>query len=235
MVLTPLGAEQAESAGEWLRKEFPDGFDHYYVSSLLRTIQTAGSLALQGADWIIDDRFRERDWGEVAPLSDEQHKERFPESYRSKQLNKWYWCPPGGESLGTGVRLRWERILNTMNREQTGHDVIAVTHGEMIEVGRVVLERLLVPEWIEQESDSDYKLANCQIIHYTRLDPETGKDAGKLLWRRSICPYDDTKSWFGGDWQRFDPDRRFSNAELLAMARESAPLFPELAQSYDRD
>ena len=73
MLLTPLGERQAQAAGEWLRGEFPDGFDHYHVSSLTRTIQTAGNLALNG-QWIIDDRFRERDWGEVAPLNDAEHK-----------------------------------------------------------------------------------------------------------------------------------------------------------------
>jgi hypothetical protein len=111
-----------------------------------------------------------------------------------------------------------------MHREMDGQTFIGVTHGETIEVGRVILERLLIPEWLEQEKDPDYKLSNCQILHYTRIDPETGQDAGRLLWRRSVCPWVESKSWQDGDWQHFDIDRRFSDDQLLAMAALNPPL-----------
>jgi broad specificity phosphatase PhoE len=223
MLLTTLGTEQAQAAGKWLRREFPEGFDHYYVSSLARTIQTAGNLAL-GGDWVVDDRLRERDWGEFNSVNKVDQKRLYGQSLKLRQQNKWYWCPPGGENLATGVRLRWERMLGTMHREMDGQTFIGVTHGETIEVGRVILERLLIPEWLEQEKDPDYKLANCQILHYTRIDPETGQDAGHLLWRRSVCPWDESKSWQGGAWQHFDIDRRFSDDQLLAMAALNPPL-----------
>ena len=63
MRLSVFGVAQAKVTGDWLRKEFPDGFDRYYVSSLARTVETAGMLAING-HWDIDDRWRERDWGE---------------------------------------------------------------------------------------------------------------------------------------------------------------------------
>lgn len=223
MLLTPLGVEQAQAAGEWLRKEFPEGFDNYFTSSLTRTIQTAGNLAL-GGNWVIDDRLRERDWGEFGTLNEEDQLEEFKHSVRMKEQNKWYWCPPGGESLGTGVRLRWERMLNTMHREMDNQTYIGVTHGETIEVGRVILERLLIPEWLEQQDDPNFKIANTQIFHYTRNDPETGEDAGRLLWRRSICPWDESKSWNNGEWVRFNIDRRFTDAQLLGMVAMHEPL-----------
>ncbi len=223
MVLTPLGTEQAQAAGLWLRNEFKTGFDNYYVSSLTRTIQTAGNLAL-GGDWIIDDRLRERDWGEFGTLSRKDQLNLYELSSRMKEQNKWYWCPPGGESLGTGVRLRWERMLNTMHREMDNKTYIGVTHGETMEVGRVILERLLIPEWLEQQDDPEYKMNNCQILHYTRNDPDTGEDAGRLLWRRSICPWDETKSWRGGEWQKLEIDRRFNDEQLLGMVALHEPL-----------
>jgi broad specificity phosphatase PhoE len=227
MRLTPLGVMQAKAAGEWLRREFPHGFDHYYTSTLLRTRETAGYLGL-GGPWIKDDRLRERDWGEINSVGDETHRRLYPGSYRLWQQNKWYWCPPGGESLATDVRLRWERILNTMHREMDGHTYIGVGHGDLIEVARVIFERLQIDEWLEQQSDPVYAMQNCQILHYTRINPKTGEDAGKLLWRRSMCPWDDSKSWFSGQWVELVLDRQFSNAELLAEAEDFPLLFPEL-------
>jgi NAD+ kinase len=226
MRLTPRGVEQAEAAGEWLRREFPQGFDHYYTSTLVRTQETAGHLHL-GGPWIKDDRLRERDWGEINSISDESHKLLYPGSYRLHKMNKWYWCPPGGESLATDVRLRWERILNTMHREMDGHTYIGVGHGDLIEVARVIFERLQISEWLEQQAGPAYQLQNCQILHYSRINPETGEDAGKLMWRRSICPWDEGKSWFGGKWVKLDLDRRFSDEELLAEAEQFEPLFSE--------
>jgi broad specificity phosphatase PhoE len=228
MLLTAKGVGQAAITGEWLKENFPDGFDHYHVSSLARTIQTAGRLAL-GGPWIIDDRLREQDWGEFSNLGVDDQARLYRISKRLRDQNEWYWCAPGGESLATGVRLRWERLLNTMHREMDGDTFIGVTHGGTIEVGRVILERLLIPEWLAQQQDEQHKVSNTQVLHYTRRDPETGKDAGKLRWLRSICPWDEERSWNGGEWMELNIDRRFSDDELLQMVADKQPLLPYLA------
>ncbi|MFT4126859.1 MAG: histidine phosphatase family protein [Gordonia sp. (in: high G+C Gram-positive bacteria)] len=218
MRLSGLGRDQAAATGAWLRETFPDGFDRYYVSSLARTVETAGTLGL-GGSWTIDDRWRERDWGEYGLLSGAEQQEMFGLSATLKNQSKWYWRPPGGESLATGVRLRFEDILDTMHRELDGKRVIAVTHGEMMEVGRLVLERLLPEEWQQQQRDDDFEIANCQILHYTRRDPETGEIARRLRWRRAVCAYDPARSWARGAWSELGV-RTFSDAQLLALAAE---------------
>lgn len=220
MRLSALGVRQAETTGDWLRAEFPDGFDRYYVSSLARTIETAGKLAING-QWNIDDRWRERDWGEYGILSESEQQARYELSCKLKMQSKWYWCPPGGESLATGVRLRFEDILETMHRELAGKKVIAVTHGETMEVARFVLERLLPEEWQQQEHDEAFKLANCQILHYTRTNPGTGELSSRLEWRRSVCAWDENLSWSNGEWVRIDR-RRYDDNELLRLV-ESRP------------
>jgi broad specificity phosphatase PhoE len=224
MRLSALGVEQAIATGEWLRAEFPDGFDRYEVSALARTIETAGMLALNG-NWRIDDRWRERDWGEYGVLSGAEQQTRFDISHRLKSASKWYWCPPGGESLATGVRLRFEDILETMHREMADKRVIAVTHGEMIEVARFVLERLLPAEWEAQEASKEFKLSNCQILHFTRQDPETGELSPRLGWRRSICAWDPSLSWNGGAWEPIGR-REFTDAQLL----ELVSVYPRLLE-----
>ncbi len=215
MRLSLLGVEQADATGEWLRSEFPDGFDRYYVSSLMRTVETAGRLAING-NWDIDDRWRERDWGEYGVLSDTEQQDRYDLSRKLKKQSKWYWCPPGGESLATGVRLRFEDILETMHRELAGKKVIAVTHGETMEVARFVLERLLPEEWQRQEQDEAFKLSNCQILHYTRTNPSTGEQSSRLEWRRSVCAWDESRSWDAGNWVHIER-HRYNDEELLGL------------------
>lgn len=48
---------------------------------------------------------------------------------------------------------------------------------------------------LEESTDDRDKLWNCQIIHYTRRDPETGIVAPNFYWVRSICPWDTSLSW----------------------------------------
>lgn len=216
MRLTDTGRRQAAVTGKWLREQFPAGFDRYYVSALLRTVETAGTMRL-GGDWTIDDRWRERDWGEYGVLSDAAQEEMYGISSMLRRQSKWYWRPPGGESLATGVRLRFEDILETLHRELDGKRVIAVTHGETMEVARLVLERLLPEAWQEQELGDAYKIANCHVLHYSRRDPDTGEIGARITWRRSVCVHTPAKSWFGGQWQRLDFGT-YSDTELLDMA-----------------
>ena len=223
MRLTALGVQQAQATGEWLRTEFPDGFDRYYVSSLARTVETAGRLAIDG-NWNIDDRWRERDWGEYGVLSDKERQDRYDISSRLKTQSEWYWCPPGGESLATGVRLRFEDILETMHRELAGKKVVAVTHSETMEVARFVLERLLPEEWERQERDEAFKLSNCQILHYTRTNPSNGEQSSRIEWRRSVCAWDGSRSWDDGNWAHIER-HRYSDGELLELVESNPPLF----------
>ncbi len=209
--------------------EFIEGFDKYYVSPLVRTIETAGRLAIStGSHWRLDDRWRERDWGEYGVLNDDEREERYEISHRLRGQNKWYWCPPGGESLASGVRLRFESILRTLHNEAEEKDAIAVTHGETMDVARFVLERLSPFQWLEQDKNPRYKTANCQILHYTRIDPITGDLSDSMRWRRSICAWDQTKSWDNGEWVEIE-HRKYSDDDLLEIASN----FPRLLGDCD--
>lgn len=211
MRLSDQGREQACLTGDWLRDEFPDGFDRYYTSSLVRTVETAGCLAL-GGNWHIDDRWRERDWGEYGVVTEQEPQ--FALSRKIRDQSKWYWCPPGGESLATGVSLRFKDILGTLHREMPEKRVIAVTHGETIQVARVILERLLPEQWHAQEEDPAFDVANCQVLQYSRTDPISGEVGKHLSWRRSVCAWDDSRSWQSGEWVKIER-QTYDDAALL--------------------
>jgi len=211
--LSELGVEQAIAAGNWLRANNLDIFDRAYVSPHVRACETAAHLDLN-INWLKDDRWRERDWGEYGMVNEAVREQIYPHSNHLKSINGWYWCPPGGESLATGVRERFSSILGTLHREAAGEDVIAVTHGETIRVAQFVIERQTPSEWLEEDENEEYKVQNTQIIHYTRVNPVTGELDSKIRWRRSICPWDETKSWNNGEWVQFDRFS-YSNKDLL--------------------
>ena len=213
MRLSPTGRAQARAAGDWLRRHDLSTFDRYYVSPHVRTAETAATLAL-GGDWTIDLRWRERDWGEFGVLNEADRVERFALSKKLKDQNKWYWCPPGGESLATGVYGRFRDILNTLHREASGQRVLAVTHGEMIDVARFVLERLTPQQWLAQDADPAYNVGNCQVLQYTRRDPASGLLDGRMRWTRSVCPWDGSLSWHGGRWVEI-PRRQYGDGDLM--------------------
>src|SRR3990170_8107458 len=66
--LTKEGANQARAAGEWILRNIGERFDRYYVSPYVRTRETAALLGLPEAEWRIDQRLRERDWGDIGSI-----------------------------------------------------------------------------------------------------------------------------------------------------------------------
>ncbi len=221
MRLSEKGILQAQKTGAWLLEQFPGGFDHYFTSPLVRTMETAEGLGL-GGKWKVSDLWRERDWGEYGILNDEEREEMFALSKRLKDQNKWYWCPPGGESMATGVRLRFERAMKTLEGMED-KTVIAVTHGELIDVAGFVLERLTPIEWLERDRDDAYKIGNCQAVHYSPRDPETGKKVHDVLWRRSVNVFTPDYSWNNGDWVEIQ-HKKYSDGDLAALVAQFPPL-----------
>lgn len=218
--LSPLGHEQAKAAGEWLRNNNLTDFDQYFVSPHKRACQTAGLLNIDGR-WKKDDRWRERDWGEYSIVDRPTREALYGASTFLKTTSEWYWKPAGGESLATGVRLRFDSILDGLHRDTPSKSltssVVVVTHAEMIRVSQFVLEALTPEIWNQQEAAGSYRLANCQIVQYSRRNPYTGEISPRISWRRSVCPWDNSLSWNNGDWVPMDTHvKEFTDAELLA-------------------
>lgn len=221
--LSLRGVEQAEITGDWMRANM-DPFDRFYVSPHIRTRETAAHLKLEG-QWIVDDRFRERDWGEVANPNEDLTSSMTPLSKRLKHMNEWYWKPQGGESLAEGVRARMESVMETLYRRgDRHHNVVVVSHGEFIRVAQFVIERMSPDHFNFTDTDPDYKVENTMVIEYTRQNPTRPADIrDEYKWRRATCPWDASKSGFGGEWVEFHT-KKHSDTDLLDFA-ESHPRF----------
>jgi len=213
--LTDKGVEQAKAAGVWLRSAFPEGFGRYYASEYLRALETAAELDLPGATWMIDYNLRERDYGALDLLSTEERQEQFPQYMRMREIDPFFWTPPGGESVANVAygRLGW--LLDTLHRECSEAKVIAVVHGEVMWALRTRLERFTHQRYLEldRSKDPNDQIWNCQILHYTRRNPKTGEIGPYLGWFRMTRPMFPN---FPSLWQPI-VRRRYSNDDLRLM------------------
>ncbi len=223
--LTPKGRQQAKMAGDWLRANKYPVFDRKYVSSYIRAMETAGLLSLDGPEWMLDPLLREREWGELDNMTPQEREEHAEESLRVRDTDPFYWTPPNGESIAQ-VTIRLRSVLDTLHRECSDKRVVIVCHGEVMATFRFVLERMTVDEWMEfKTSDKPGdKIQNCQILHYTRRNPETGQLSPHLDWLKSISPTDQSNSFTS--WLDI-VRRRFSNDQLLKAAESVGPSFPD--------
>lgn len=203
--LMPEGVTQAQRAGKWIGDNILGsyglpGFDRYLYSPHRRTRETAASLELPNAQWRMNRMLRERSWGEIEDLNREEHEELYPRNYAWQKRDKMNWTPPGGESIVQISDGRVREFFDTLHRDhdQKGvESVLAVTHGEFMWAVRLALEYMFNEEWEQKDADPNEKINNCQVVHYSRINPESGEKAEYLKWMRSsnVGADDNTGSW----------------------------------------
>lgn len=224
MRLTKLGVGQAQSAGEWLKKNHPQ-FDRFYVSPHNRTLETAHYLQL-GGEWRVDDRFRERDWGALSSITRDGTDPLTAEMKLAKSKSEWYWRPPEGETLASDVRLRMAAVMETLYRKGgRSRNIVAVSHGEFLRVAQFVIEKLTPLAWEEMNADPAYGVKNCMILQYSIKNPHTGEIEDSYKWRRAVCPWDESKSWDGGEWVKFET-KKYSDSGLVDLYESHGTIFP---------
>lgn len=230
--LTRLGREQAKMAGIWLRKNSLGEYGRRYVSDYIRAKETASLLKVKGSDWYVDYMLREREWGELDSLSYEERSEISRANVNLQETDPFYWIPPNGESIAQlAVRLR--QLFDTLHRECSDMKVIVVCHGEVMWAFRQLIERMPLGKWTELSNSDDpkHKIHNCQILHYSRRNPRTGKLSEHLDWFRSVNPTDTKLS--SNVWQVINR-KRFSDTEIAQYVKRVKPLFESKDKSSKR-
>ena len=227
--LTKVGVEQAKNAGEWLHNTIGNlnSFDALYVSPFFRTRETASYLGGPDVEgWTIDDRIVERSWGVYGKVSRAEQRSQFPLTSAEKAANPWYIRLDGGESM-PDVYGRFRDFQGTLHRELAGKRVLVVSHGDFINAARYGIERMMPEEWEKLDSDKNYTIRNCTILHYTRVNPQDPTDIReKIHWRRYIYPDAPSESPDKGEWIELSDRRRYSGAELLVQAEQAPRLLP---------
>ncbi|RHY36996.1 hypothetical protein DYB34_002862, partial [Aphanomyces astaci] len=217
--LTDRGREQAEAAGEWLRKEDLAYYDRYLVSEYLRAMETAARFNLPDAQWYAEMLLRERDWGQMDLMSEAERGVKMQDELKRRDLDRFYYAPPGGESLAT-VAQRVDRLMCVLHRELPGKKVLLVCHGDVMWALRTRLERMSQDTFRELQMSGRMvdQLHNGHILHYTRTDPTTGKVAPFFTHMRSVCPWNEKlspKGWIKINRPVYDNEMMLAIAERV--------------------
>lgn len=184
--LTTKGLEQSRQAGAWIVEHVLaqyglEEFDGYFVSSSLRSEQSAIALDLPGALWIENTCLDERDRGRIRGLHPNQHKTLFPDSYGQMKRNPVEWVPPDGESI-LDVAKRANHFLQLVKNLGS---VLAVTHRDWIWAAQSTIEQLSASELAEVDTDS---IHNAHVTHYTTVKPKSPNSRSQNIWKRTASP-----------------------------------------------
>lgn len=168
--LSPLGERQAEALGRWLRADPPPP-DVVYSSPYERAAATA-RIATRTSGWsaplLLDERLREKAFGELDGLTSRGIREAFPaEAQARARIGKFAYRPPDGESWADVV----ERLRDFWNEHELAAGdgrVVIVTHQVVVLCLRMLIERLDERELMSIDRAGD--VANCGVTRYVRTD-----------------------------------------------------------------
>lgn len=164
--LTDVGRRQAVQTGEAMAAKF-DRIDIAYVSPFVRTRDTFLEIQ-RGLGYDIpvnyEDRIREREFGIFSQLTMLGIEKHYPqEAARMRLEGDYYYRPLGGESYpDMGVRLHsW---LHSLYQHQSGKRILVVTHADVVQMIRKMLERLTEAQLLELNRTDD--VHNCGVTSY---------------------------------------------------------------------
>jgi probable phosphoglycerate mutase len=165
--LSALGERQARAVGSWFRaRPEPEQPSVILSSPYVRALQTSKHIAraLPGSDLAIDERLREKEFGELNRFTKAGILAHFPqEARRRADLGKFYYRPPGGESW-CDVALRLRSVLHELQLSYAGERVLVVAHQVVVLCFRYLLEGLDEQRLLELDRTGD--VANCAITSF---------------------------------------------------------------------
>jgi broad specificity phosphatase PhoE len=185
--LSPLGEEQSRALGRWFAQMPPEQQPDVVVTSpYLRARQTAsliheaGGLPVESADFVQDERLREKEFGILDRLTSQGIHQEFPEQAEFRRvLGKFYHRPPGGESW-CDVILRLRSALDTVSLHHNQARLLIVAHQVVVLCLRYLLENMTEEQILAIDREGD--VANCGVTEYA-FDPSRGRDGALVLKR----------------------------------------------------
>jgi broad specificity phosphatase PhoE len=183
--LSRRGEGQSRALGRWFA-EMPRGQRPNVVltSPYRRALQTAalihdaGGLPVDPADFIQDERLREKEFGVLDRLTRHGIEQHHPDQAEFRRiLGKFYHRPPGGESW-CDVILRLRSALDTVSLHHGGARVLIVAHQVVVLCLRYLLENMTEEQILGVDAEGD--VANCAVTDYA-FDETHGHAGGLVL------------------------------------------------------
>ncbi|HEV7389494.1 MAG TPA: histidine phosphatase family protein [Gemmatimonadaceae bacterium] len=169
--LSQLGQSQATALGRWFGALNTEERPNIVLTSpYIRARHTAGLIVKTAGmredsySLIVDERFREKEFGILDRLTAVGVKEQFPDQAEFRRLlGKFYHRPPGGESW-CDVILRLRSATEMISREYCGQRVLIVCHAVVVLCMRYILEHLTETDLLA--IDKKAEIANCSVTSY---------------------------------------------------------------------
>jgi probable phosphoglycerate mutase len=168
--LSMRGEEQAAALGEWFAKMDPELQPDIILTSPYRRAVSTGEIIRKlmdsgpAVEIVIDERFREKEFGVLDRLTRQGIQKFYPEQADIRgRLGKFYHRPPGGESW-CDVILRLRSALHTMSLHYSGQRVLVIGHQVVVLCFRYLIENLTEAELLAIDSQGD--VANCSVTSY---------------------------------------------------------------------
>jgi 2,3-bisphosphoglycerate-dependent phosphoglycerate mutase len=183
--LSRRGEEQSRALGRWFAEMPTDQQpDVVLTSPYRRALQTAtlihsaGGVRVHPADFIHDERLREKEFGVLDRLTRYGIEQHHPDQAEFRRiLGKFYHRPPGGESW-CDVILRLRSALDTISLHHDGARVLIVAHQVVVLCLRYLLERMTEDQILRIDAEGD--VANCAVTEYA-FDESQGHAGGMVL------------------------------------------------------
>src|SRR4051794_25046406 len=146
--LSNRGEEQAQALGYWFAEMPEDQRPEVVLTSpYLRArrtaeiVQSGGGLHVDVADFLIDERLREKEFGVLDRLTRRGIQQEFPDQAEFRRLlGKFYHRPPAGESW-CDVILRLRSALDTISLHHCERRGVFVSHQGFVLGPRLLLEK----------------------------------------------------------------------------------------------
>jgi 2,3-bisphosphoglycerate-dependent phosphoglycerate mutase len=183
--LSELGQRQAIALGRWFGALPPEQKPTVLLTSpYLRARHTAGlivqtaGMSADSYSLIVDERFREKEFGVLDRLTAVGIREHYPEQAEFRRLlGKFFHRPPGGESW-CDVILRLRSATEMISREHCGERVLIVCHAVVVLCMRYILEHMTEAELLAVDKKAE--IANCSVTSY-QYDESLGSRGGMRL------------------------------------------------------
>jgi len=217
--LSDRGITQVKLTGDWLRQNHFDHFDHYLTSTQARAIETAAYLNFTKSNWQLEYDWRERDAGDFDVMTEDERQLRYPEYFKLYERERFFLPHPNGESTADVTSRLQRRLIPLLSQTWTNKNVIMVGHGDTIRALRIIIENIAphVFNSLMTSKDPYLKTENCQIIHYTRINPANLKDVrAEPTWVRSLCPSNPKTPHY--DWKEI-VRTKYTNDELMQIVQ----------------
>jgi probable phosphoglycerate mutase len=188
--LSRRGREQAEVLGRWFaRLPIEKRPNVMLCSPYVRATETMdllvrmADLHIPGLRTVLDERLREKEFGDLDRLTKAGIAAGFPEQALLRApLRKFYYRPPNGESW-CDVLLRVRGVLDQIQLQYRGDRVLIVGHQVIVLCFRYLLESMTERQILDVDAAGD--VANCSVTsYYPRID-----DAGRVEMTLELWNY----------------------------------------------